>query len=212
MSCTRDVELVVSHCSQDPSAWIAEARKWPPPEARVTVYSKCASTYPGAQRLPNVGREGHTYLHHIVSRYNNLAERTLFVMESADLTLLKRTMLRDLLSNWCADRMYCPKVPHIGDLQNFTIDKWEGTTYKPGTDASTAPASIRPFGEWFAKMIDATRPPPRLFCHTAMLSVSRDAIRSRPREFYKKLLDELSIDSNPEAGHFLERSWAAIFE
>ncbi|KAJ3298190.1 hypothetical protein HDU79_000078 [Rhizoclosmatium sp. JEL0117] len=29
--------------------------------------------------LPNVGREGHTYMHHIVSEYNNLADHTLFM-------------------------------------------------------------------------------------------------------------------------------------
>jgi Protein of unknown function (DUF3431) len=213
MACTRDVELVISQCSQDPSRLIAEARRYLPPEARVTVYSKCPATaHPGAVPLPNVGREGHTFLYHIVSRYDSLADRTIFLMESAGMTLLKRTMMRDLLTNWCADRMHCPKIPHVGDLQNFTCGEWKGTTHRPGTDASTAPATIRPFGEWFSRMIDPTRAPPRMFCHAAMLSVSRDAIRSRPRAFYQKLLEELGTHSNPESGHFLERSWGAIFQ
>lgn len=37
----------------------------------------------GSIQLPNVGREGHTYLHHLHSRYNSLARVTLFLMGSA---------------------------------------------------------------------------------------------------------------------------------
>jgi hypothetical protein len=33
-------------------------------------------------RVPNVGREGHTFLHHIVEHYDNLADHTLFCQET----------------------------------------------------------------------------------------------------------------------------------
>lgn len=37
----------------------------------------------GSIQLPNVGREGHTFLHHLHSRYDSLARVTLFLMGSA---------------------------------------------------------------------------------------------------------------------------------
>jgi hypothetical protein len=45
-----------------------------------TLYCKGAATSSeeACIRLPNVGREGHTYLHHIVENYDNLANWTVF--------------------------------------------------------------------------------------------------------------------------------------
>jgi hypothetical protein len=34
--------------------------------------------------LPNIGREGHTYLHHIITNYDHLADVTLFVQGRID--------------------------------------------------------------------------------------------------------------------------------
>lgn len=62
---------------------------WPaaPRQPRTTapppLYSFPAA---GATRLPNVGREAHTYLHHLTERYHSLADVTLFVMGSAALS------------------------------------------------------------------------------------------------------------------------------
>jgi len=30
-------------------------------------------------KLPNIGRESHTYLHHIINNYDNLKDRTIFI-------------------------------------------------------------------------------------------------------------------------------------
>eukprot|EP00928_Gymnodinium_smaydae_P062653 TRINITY_DN4646_c0_g1_i1.p1 TRINITY_DN4646_c0_g1~~TRINITY_DN4646_c0_g1_i1.p1 ORF type:complete len:702 (-),score=97.77 TRINITY_DN4646_c0_g1_i1:121-2226(-) len=58
-----------------------ESITWSDPYASIrTVY--CKGPPPegaeGCVRLPNVGREGHTYLHHIVENYDNLADWTVF--------------------------------------------------------------------------------------------------------------------------------------
>ncbi len=66
-------ELVVARYAED-LAWVRNI----PPQIRVTVYDKNGDApYPGAIRLPNVGREAHTYLHHIVKRYDTLAPLTI---------------------------------------------------------------------------------------------------------------------------------------
>lgn len=43
------------------------------------------------------------------------------------------------------------------------------------------------------------------------MAVHRSRARQRPRSFYAALLSQLQAGPNPEAGHFLERSWASIF-
>lgn len=66
------LELVVARYAEDLS-WLRRV----PKTVRVTVYNKGGDTVPG-MALPNVGREAHTYLHHMVTRYDDLAEVTLF--------------------------------------------------------------------------------------------------------------------------------------
>jgi len=48
-----------------------------------TVYCKGTDCADGAIRLPNVGREGHTFLKHIVDRYDSLADWTVFSQAEA---------------------------------------------------------------------------------------------------------------------------------
>lgn len=48
----------------------------------VIIYNKgdrVINNFPVVYNIPNIGREGHTYLYHICSRYNQLANRTFFL-------------------------------------------------------------------------------------------------------------------------------------
>jgi hypothetical protein len=69
-------ELVVARYNEDP-AWTRKV----PPSLRVTLYNKGAplpAEYSAAITLPNLGREAQTYLHHLVRRYDSLADVTVF--------------------------------------------------------------------------------------------------------------------------------------
>lgn len=70
-----NVELVVSRFDED-LAWVPEAlRLLESDSARATVYDKS----PGGN-VANVGREAHTFLHHICERYDDgLADVTVFL-------------------------------------------------------------------------------------------------------------------------------------
>ena len=68
----KNLEIVVARYSEN--------LEWLKPYQSVSkVYNKGDPT-PGVHSisLPNIGREGHTYLHHIISNYDSLAERTIF--------------------------------------------------------------------------------------------------------------------------------------
>jgi len=78
--CTkRDVEVVLAQYDED--------IRWSDLYQGVrTVYCKGNESMPrppGCIRLPNVGRESHTYLKHVVERYNSLAGWTVFSQAEA---------------------------------------------------------------------------------------------------------------------------------
>jgi len=50
---------------------------------KVTIYDKSDNPVNGSQRLENIGRESHSYLHHIVNRYTTLSDITIFVQGRA---------------------------------------------------------------------------------------------------------------------------------
>ena len=68
------VEVVVARHDED-VAWLAPHAS---PSVRIEIYDKGTLPVGDSERLPNVGRESHTYVHHIVSRYETLAEWTVF--------------------------------------------------------------------------------------------------------------------------------------
>jgi hypothetical protein len=74
MGPTAFVEVVASHFDEDLS-WMSLHSS---PRVQFTVYSKSPTPPVNSLPLPNVGREGHTYLHHIVKNYDNLAAWTVF--------------------------------------------------------------------------------------------------------------------------------------
>jgi len=50
-----------------------------------------------------------------------------------------------------------------------------------------------------------------MFAHSAVMSIARDQIISRPKSFYANLLSELSSEKNPYQAYFLEYMWWYIF-
>ena len=72
------VEIVIAACRELVSAPIFNA-SLPRNAFRTTIYCKCGARSFCDHDLPNVGREGHVHLHHIVNRYESLADLTIFL-------------------------------------------------------------------------------------------------------------------------------------
>jgi hypothetical protein len=47
--------------------------------------------------------------------------------------------------------------------------------------------------------------------YCGIFSVDKRDILQHSVEYYKKLITQLSNSSNPEVGHYFERSWCAVF-
>ena len=165
-------------------------------------------------KLPNIGREAHTYLYHVIKNYNNLPEVILFLpgstmtfdQKKSQYDIIIKELQKDSIIVGFKDPGYLQE-----ELDNFILDQYEITSEEnkrdhPGT--ALEPASIRPFGNW----VKARFPGKSLTCmsYRGILAVSRKDIHKKPIEYYKKLLDELQF-KNSEVVHYFERTWALVF-
>lgn len=191
----------------------------------VTIYNKGSDTEYEFAPLPNIGREAHTYLHHIVNNYNNLAEYTCFLQgdpfnphspslyQYLDHIIHSNEVLPDFF--WISERIVesdfeYKREPYHKIFPNIKY------------------AYEKVFGE-----------PPKIdkftFGAGAQFCVSKNRIHKRPLEFYQNIfdifthdpgeeLDELTlkllgnsginekfIPVNPEMGLHMERFWGLIF-
>ena len=166
-------------------------------------------------KLPNLGRESHTYLHHVIQNYDNLAKLTFFVPGSAwyrDDKKQKVLRVIEYLKDGKESYLIVNKnINNVNEAHNFTIDSYpisNEANRKKNSDPSLVPSNERPLGKWFNKHF----PNEKLtsLSYTGILLVSREDIRKRPIEFYKNLLEEHS-HINPEVVHYSERVWKHIF-
>lgn len=166
--------------------------------------------------LPNVGRCDHTYLYHIVTNFNNLADITVFFPGSIGSMYHKKNnaikILKHILKHKTAVFLgtYTPSVKNT--FNNFILDYWtcsDPVNSNLNPENILCPAIIRPFGNWFQYHFDNIIV--NYYCIHGILSIHKLDILKHPISRYKKLLAAVERHSNPEVGHYIERAWAAIF-
>ena len=217
---TSDVQLVIANYEEDLD-WVNNL-----PDTlydKLTIYNKgTPKNYNNLLnknkeifQLPNVGREGHTYLHHIINNYDNLTDITIFLPGSTYTFYQKKDQLDIIISHLQNKKEsiiigFTDPTYITSELDTFMIDEYEITSEEnkqrnPGVVLELA--SIRPFGKW----IKANFPGETLNCigYRGVVVVSKTDIHKRPREFYEKLITQLQTQ-NPEVGHYIERAWPLI--
>jgi hypothetical protein len=167
------------------------------------------------KRLPNFGRESHTYLHHVIDNYDSLADITFFLPGSAWTRDDKRERVRRIVEYLKTHRtsVIIGHKDHqmIDDTYNFSIDTWTVTNEenrRKNPDSSLTPSEDRPLRSWFEKRFEGDSM--NCVSFTGIIAVSRDDILKRPKEFYEGLYREHS-HTNPEVVHYSERVWKNIF-
>jgi hypothetical protein len=156
--------------------------------------------------LPNIGRESHTYLYHIIHNYDHLAEYTFFRqghMEDHNVFELDEYLQeKNFIGNMStlSVRSLNENIKHYG---KFLQDLKRGDLKK---------APMNPY-QWLS-MIGL-----KLSMNThfnmvwgANFTVSREVIHRKPKAFYEYLIQFVEYSSNPEEGHYFERGWYLIFE
>jgi hypothetical protein len=191
------LELVIAHCDED-LAWLRRVS----PQFRVTVYHKGAEGGSGT-RLPNVGREAHTYLHHLAERRDNLADVTVFVQghpfdHAPDL----HARLRDLANGGhkVVDFWWLGFVADTDDARGRRLFvPWSKNLAREELQLE----------EFHRRLFGSTGPPEYRFFVGAQFILSRQAAKRRATTFYETAR-ELAADF-PMAPHCFERSWDRVF-
>lgn len=216
------VDLVIARYREDLD-WMRDYADLP--FQRIFLYNKGPATEPPVcpplkgqcivRQLENVGMCDHTYVHHIIENYDDLADITLFLPASGDLPNKKaRTDFvtrKTFAEGHPVMTGFIRPGPVHTQMYNFTINSWAVTDKdnKPaGYTPALKPADVRPFGKWYETFLPGMQTP--LEQNAAIFSASRDLIRAKPREFYRPFLDQLAKDKQPEVAHYMERAWAGI--
>ncbi|KAL8867798.1 MAG: hypothetical protein Q9174_005429 [Haloplaca sp. 1 TL-2023] len=210
-----EFEIVVAHYNE-PLAWLNEHY------LDCCIYSKGKKNAPNLPLsftpLPNIGREGHTFLYHIVSRYDELADVTLFLQGRIDdhVNISLDEMKQISLQTPPGEVTTFP----FRELERF--DYWGGIPWdkypcwKRWSAMDSRKMKETPI-ELFQKYISETNDVPEAigFAPGAIFAVRKETIRKHSKDYYQRLLEKMFLGDmahpNPETGHYMERFWLAMF-
>jgi hypothetical protein len=164
-------------------------------------------------KVKNVGRCDHTYVYHIIQNYDNLNDITIFLPGSTNMeNKIEHSKLLFQKIEQTNKAVFLSQNINMQDLYHFQLDEWvasstENSSINP--ESKLELSSIRPFGKWLESRfgnIEITR-----VTYYGIFSVSSKDITQHPKSYYEELIKDVNNSSNPEAGHYFERSWQAIF-
>jgi hypothetical protein len=165
--------------------------------------------------LKNLGRCDHTYLYHIIQNYDNLANITIFLPGSVnmDYKYTKAKMLVNEIEKYNDTVFIGYRYNDVVDeLYNFELNEWSAsnkTNLELNNESKLDLARIRPFGLWYKNKFKNLKI--NYVSYWGILGISKKDILQYPKSYYINLITELETSSNPEVGHYIERSWNAIF-
>ena len=189
-------ELVVS-VYKEKIEWIIKRQQIVGDREKISAYVKSdRNDFKFADKLPNIGRESHTYIYHIIKNYNNLADFTTFVQGGPFF------------------HFHGPDNPN---LEFFNFVEQPVHDYNPLGDFAMTDCFGRPFSHWDVDLFPVWdrlfegNIPHRFFANFgAQFIVSRSVIQNRSLEFWQELYrmhDE--IEYLPWA---LEIMWYYVFD
>jgi hypothetical protein len=213
----KKVEIIIARYNED-LKWTLEA---PFNQYKYIVYNKGdnenfeKTNVKQIITLPNVGKCDHTYLYHVVNNYNNLSDIVVFFPGSLDLKykrkigvkLLKEINIRNN-AIFISLNEYDIKKLHYNFKMSHYKTKHIKNSSKNG-ESELKKSSIRPFGLWFENMFGDLKI--NCLIYYGIFSIDRNDILQHPVSRYEVLIKDLSDHSNPEVGHYFERSWCAVF-
>lgn len=176
-------ELVVAHYQED-LRWLDTI-----PMRKYTVYDK-STVSPGGRPLPNVGREAHTYAHHVMANYDNLAEVTAFVQGRP---FDHAPEILDRLGVMTAGFQF------LGQHRFMT-----------GPDGDASHKNL-PVGQFFHELTGMLLPAEPVFSPGACFMAHRSVLQRYPKAWWARLTARLAApDTQTWAPWVMERLWGVL--
>lgn len=213
------VEIIISRYNED-LKWLLE---YPFNRFTYTVYNKGINenfvklNVKKIIKLNNVGKCDQTYLHHIIENYNNLSNIVVFFPGSLNMDY-KKEKAKNIL--FLIMKSNCTRAYFTGDYQKnlyksfetFKLDNWKTTDHQNSLinkEDVLQKCKLRPYGVWYRYFFG------KKIVHWVSMwgifSIDKRDILQHKKSRYEMLIQTVNKHSNPEAGHYMERSWAAIF-
>lgn len=203
--------LVVAHYNEDVS--------WIPTTMPVYLYAK--GDFPLIKRnvilraLPNIGRESHTYLSHIIRNYDKLEDITIFSQgdpfphSTNFVNVIEKNTLREIAEE--NEKEY-PKTEHpTPDVEGFAVIGQAYYCYRDDDNpweqlwAQGGPLDF--MWEWLGYKLPIQYPLLAFF--GAHFAISKEVIRKRPKKNYEELL--LAHHDHYALAWALEVFWHLVF-
>ena len=167
--------------------------------------------------LDNVGKNDHTYLHHIIENYNNLRDITIFFPGSINIDYkkekAKKILQKIIESNYQKAYFLGHKQLNVREsFKNFLLDEWQTTDCQNLTQYSEKKlkkCKLRPYNVWYKYFFGKISA--KWSTWWGIFSIDKRDILQHPIQRYQLLILTINDHPNPEAGHYIERSWGAIF-
>ena len=188
------LDVVVSRFGEDLS-WTKSLRR----DCRLIVYNKDGS---GHNRLPNVGREAHTYLNHLVQRHGDLPDWTFFTQGDPNRHMpfsLIQGIINGFPDTSFRSALYLDKGPmfFVSEPVRYIEKKAQGDDKDNGCE------------EVWRQLFTHEPPADILFAPAAIFAISSARLLSRSPAFYGKAM-ELAAN-RPRGPWEFERLWAYLW-
>jgi Protein of unknown function (DUF3431) len=186
------IDLVISRYDEV-TTWTNLVKLGP----RRVVYNKGSGEL---RPLPNVGREAHTYLYHILDTYGSFPDWTFFTQGNP---LAHSPNYVHIVNNWPLSYTKSAFFPREGlyFLGNHPVQFLE--TNPKGDDANN---DVK--GLW-EELFTSPFPKDIMFAPAALFAISKEVLLSRTPAFYKKAYD--LAGTRPRAAWEFERLWAYLW-
>ena len=168
--------------------------------------------------IKNVGRCDHTYLYHIVEYYKHLADICVFFTGSiGDIPAKKQTAIRILTNIIKSNYTHAYFIGTHHDSVHMAFKDFKLDSHACECQANISKNSetllyksvLRPYSRWYYYFFKNTISHWSTF--GGIFSIDKRDIIQHPLNRYMSILQTVSTHSNPEAGHYVERSWGVIF-
>jgi hypothetical protein len=165
-------------------------------------------------KLENIGRCDHTYLYHIIENYHNLSDIIVFFPGSIDMQDKKKKgieILKNIInSNFDHAYFHGHYTENLREVfKDFKLDNWISYQFENNNDKLLLKCRIRPYYNWYKYFFGNTNA--HWYTFNSIFSIDKRDIIQHPITKYQFIIQPISTHSNPEAGHYIERSWGAIF-
>jgi len=161
--------------------------------------------------LNNVGKIDHTILYHIVNNYNNLTDIIVFFPGSLNM-FSKKNFCKKILYNIINYNQAYIISSYVYNVKNFfyytKLYKYTSAFKDNQITDKMLLSDIRPFGKWYEKYFNYNV---HNITWGAMFSIDKRDVLNHSKDWYIQFLKQIETDINPEIGHYIEKSWFAIF-